>query len=196
MEASPQLQEKLLYLYNKNYIMTKQQGKGDTKRRKLIFIRHAKAEERGSGVSDFERSLTTKGKVDSKLMAQILKSQGEDPGKVISSPAFRALETALIFSREFGISARSIELCQELYFEIEPGEYLQFIRKQNDEVRTITMFGHNPLITDMAAYFAADEPDGLPKTGIFCVSFSADSWSEIEPESGTTEYFLTPKSNL
>ena len=174
----------------------RQQDKNEVKRRRLIFIRHAKAEEQASGISDFERSLTIKGKVDSKLMAQILKAQGEHPGKVLSSPAFRALETALIFSREFGISTRSVELCPELYFEIEPEEFLQFIRKQNDEANTITMFGHNPLITEMAAFFAADEPDGLPKAGIFCVSFNAGSWSEIEPESGTTEYFLKPKSHL
>lgn len=176
--------------------MVKQQIKDESNRRRLIFIRHADAEKLTSGISDFERSLTTKGKVRSKLMAQLMKSQGEDPGKVISSPAFRALETALIFCREFGISARSVELSQDLYFEIEQEDFLQFVRKQNDDVHTITMFGHNPLITDMATFFSANEPDELPKTAIFCISFSAGSWSEIDPNSGTTEYFLTPKSHL
>ena len=176
--------------------MVKQHVKDEAKRRRLIFIRHADAEKLTSGISDFERSLTTKGKVNSKLMAQILKSQGEEPGKIISSPAFRALETALIFCREFGINAQSVELSQELYFEIEQGEFLQFVRKQNDEAHTITMFGHNPLITDMATFFSANAPEALPKTGILCASFSAGNWSEIEPKSGVTEYFLTPKSNL
>ena len=36
--------------------------------KKLIFVRHGKAEEE-SGISDFERSLTLKGKVISGLMA-------------------------------------------------------------------------------------------------------------------------------
>jgi len=173
-----------------------QQIKGEVRRRRLILIRHARAEEQAPEISDFERSLTTRGKVNSRLMAQILISKGEDPGRVISSPAFRALETALIFCREFRISPGSVELCPELYSGLEPQEFLPFVRKQGDEAQTITLFGHNPLITEMAAFFASDEPAGLPKTGIFCVSFSAGSWSEIEPESGTTEYYLTPKSHL
>ncbi|MCK7532935.1 MAG: hypothetical protein MZV63_18800 [Marinilabiliales bacterium] len=33
---------------------------------------------------------------------------------------------------------------------------------------TCNLFGHNPLITEMAAFFAADETEVLPKTGIYC----------------------------
>jgi len=57
----------------------------------------------------------------------------------------------------------------------------------------VTLFGHNPLITELAAYFAADEPEILPKTGIYCLEFQAASWREVEPESGRTLYFLTPR---
>lgn len=174
----------------------KKNSKSESKTRKLIFIRHSKAEEQQAGLSDFERSLTATGKHHSRLMAQILKEKKEDPGKVISSPAFRALETALIFCREYDISPDTIRISSELYFGLEAGEFIPFLRKQDDDEHTLTLFGHNPLITEMAAFFAADEPEGLPKTGIFCISFSAGSWSEVEPESGTTEYFLTPKSHL
>jgi phosphohistidine phosphatase len=174
----------------------KQPEKSETKRLRLIFIRHARAEEQTPEISDYERSLTTRGKLHSRLMAQILKSKGENPGKVISSPAFRALETALIFCREFAIAPGSVEICPELYTGLDPDEYVPFIRRQSDEAGTITIVGHNPLITDMAVFFAADEPTDLPKTGIFCVSFSAGKWSEVEPDSGTTEYFLTPKTHL
>lgn len=45
----------------------------------------------------------------------------------------------------------------------------------------------------MAAFFAADEPEMLPKTGIYCLEFEAGSWSEVEAESGRTLYFLTPR---
>ncbi len=79
---------------------------------------------------------------------------------------------------------------------MEPEGFSPFIARQDDDVHTVTIFGHNPLITEMAAFYAADEPDVLPKTGIFCVSFNAAHWSDIEPESGKTEYFLIPKSLL
>jgi len=174
----------------------KNAGNSDKRRRMLIFIRHSKAEEQQPGLSDFERSLTATGKHHSRLMAQILKEKKEDPGKVISSPAFRALETALIFCREYDISPDTIGISSELYSGLEHGEFIPFLRKQDDNEHTLTFFGHNPLITEMAAFFAADEPEVLPKTGIFCVSFEAASWSDIEPESGMTQYFLTPKSVL
>jgi phosphohistidine phosphatase len=169
-------------------------GKKERKRKKLIFIRHGKAEELVPEISDFDRSLTTKGKHNTRLMARILKSNEKDPGLIISSPAFRAYETAMIFCREYEINPDSIKICSDLYFDLQPEDFVTFIQSQSDEHDTISLFGHNPLITAMAAFFAADEPDELPKTGIFCISFEAGSWKEIGPDSGTTEYFLKPKS--
>lgn len=170
--------------------------KSETRGRNIIFVRHARAEEEGPGITDFERSLTTRGKRESRLMARILKSKEKNQGAVISSPAFRAIETAIIFCREFDVSPDGIQIVSELYSGFGPEGFSPLIARQDDDVHTITIFGHNPLITEMGAFYAADEPDVLPKTGIFCVSFDAAHWSEIEPESGKTEYFLVPKSLL
>jgi phosphohistidine phosphatase len=169
-------------------------SKGKKKRKKLIFIRHGKAEELASEISDFERSLTTRGKYNAGLMAGILRSTEEDPGLIISSPAFRAYETAMIFCRVYKMDPDSVKICSDLYFNLRTDDFKSFIGSQSDDYDTITLFGHNPLITEMAAFFAADEPEELPKTGIFCASFEAGSWRDIGPESGTTEYFLKPKS--
>lgn len=175
--------------------MAKKSISPENRRRKLIFIRHSKAEDQDPAISDFERSLTVKGKVNSRLMAEILKSKGEYPGKIISSPAFRALETALIFCREYGISPAEIVLAPELYLGLRDDDFLSFIRNLDDNDHTVTFFGHNPLITDLVAFFASDEPDILPKTGIYCLEFDAGSWSAVEPESGKTLYFLTPREH-
>lgn len=174
----------------------KNSGNSDKRKRKLIFVRHGKAEDQVPEITDFERSLTSKGKQHSRLMARILKTKEKDPGTVITSPAFRAYETALIFCREYDISPDTIRIYSSLYSGMEPGEFIPFLRKQDDKEHTLTFFGHNPLITEMAAFFASDEPEVLPKTGILCVSFDAARWSDIEPESGKTEFFLVPKSLL
>jgi len=174
----------------------KNSGNSDKRKRKLIFVRHGKAEDQVPEITDFERSLTSKGKQHSRLMARILKSKEKDPGTIITSPAFRAIETAIIFCREFEVSPDKMEILSDLYFGLEPEGFIPFIARQNDDVYTISIFGHNPLITEMAAFFAADEPEVLPKTGILCVSFNAPHWSDIEPETGKTEYFLVPKSLL
>jgi phosphohistidine phosphatase len=175
--------------------MTKKKNTIEPAGRKLIFIRHSKAEDQSPEISDFERSLTVRGKVNTRLMAEILREKGEKPGRIISSPAFRALETALIFCREYGISPGDVKLAPELYLNIPEEQFLQFIHSLSDRDRTVTLFGHNPLITEMAAYFAADEPEMLPKTGIYCLEFSSASWKDVVPESGRTLYFLTPRDH-
>ena len=49
------------------------------KMKKLIFIRHGKAEDQAAEISDFERSLTIRGKSQSRLMAQLLRSHEKEP---------------------------------------------------------------------------------------------------------------------
>ena len=171
-------------------------SKREAKMKKLIFIRHGKAEDQPGDISDFERSLTLKGKTQSRLMAQILKSHEKDLGLIITSPAFRALETAIIFAREFDLSPDTMKISSDLYFNLEPGAYISFFSSRSEDYDTITLFGHNFLISEMAAFFAADETEVLPKSGVLCLTFNGDKWSTLKKASGKTEYFLTPKSLL
>ncbi len=167
-----------------------------TKMKKLIFIRHGKAEDQVADISDFERSLTIRGKSQSKLMAQLLRSHEKDLGLMITSPAFRAIETAIIFAREFGLSPDTMKISSDLYFNLEPGAYISFFSSRSEDTDTITLFGHNFLISEMAAFFAADETEVLPKSGVLCLTFDADKWSSLRKASGKTAYFLTPKAHL
>ncbi len=164
--------------------------------KKLIFIRHGKAEDQVAEISDFERSLTTKGKSQSKLMAQLLASKEKDLGLVITSPAFRAIETAMIFGKEFNKNPDDIKISSDLYFMLEQDSFLSFFSSQSDDTDTITLFGHNPLISEMPSFLAADETEDLPKSGVLCLSFEVDSWSLLKKASGKIRYFLIPKSLL
>ena len=53
--------------------------------KRLIFIRHGKAEDDSPEISDFERSLTLKGKVISRLMARKLMEKEKSPGVLLTS---------------------------------------------------------------------------------------------------------------
>jgi phosphohistidine phosphatase len=168
----------------------------EAKMKKLIFIRHGKAEDQTTDISDFERSLTLRGKSQSKLMAKFLRSHEKDLGLMITSPAFRAIETAMIFAREFGLSPDAMQIASDLYFDLEPSAYISFFRSRSEDHDTITLFGHNFLISEMAAFLAADETEVLPKSGVLCLTFDAEKWSSLRKGSGKTAYFLKPKSLL
>ena len=164
--------------------------------KKIIFIRHGKAEDPAPKISDFERSLTVKGKIISKKMAIRLKDKEINPGLFITSPAFRALETALIFAEEFGIEPEKILLSSRIYYKMNIQYLHQLTTLVNDEINSITLFGHNPSFTELANILSKEGCDFMPKTGIIGISFNIMTWSEIKPDSGTLEYFLKPEKTL
>lgn len=162
--------------------------------KKIIFVRHGKAEQEAQGLSDFERSLTSNGKMVSKQMAQLFRQKEPSPGLFISSPAFRALETALIFAGETGVSYDSIIMNSKLYYGTNLEKLLKILSGLDDEVGTITIFGHNPSFSDMPQALSRTGCDPLPKTAVVCLSFEVESWKEVGRKSGRVDYFLNPKN--
>lgn len=164
--------------------------------KKIIFVRHGRAEDLTEGITDFERSLTTKGKIISGYMAQRLKEKEKDPGILISSPAFRALETALIFANNYGIKPEFVRIESDLYHGAGIKLLFDILKSIDDQINTITLFGHNPEFTEMPDRLCMDGCEFLTKTSIVCISFHAKTWSGIKVDSGRKEYFLKPEKNI
>ena len=160
--------------------------------KRIFLIRHGKAEDESSEISDFERSLTLKGKVIAGIMARKLLEKEKSLGVILTSPAFRAFETALIFAREFGISTDKVIMNSNLYFKMSYLNMPALLSTIDEETETVTMFGHNPSFTEIANILCKEGCDLLPKTGIVCISFKIMTWSEIDRNEGKTEYFLKP----
>ena len=160
--------------------------------KKLIFVRHGRAEEQDSGISDFERSLTVKGKMISREMARRFREKESDPGLFITSPAFRALETAYIFAGEYGIKPEEIRIDSNLY--VKPGikQLFGLLSSVGDKVDTVTIFGHNPSFTEMPDRLCRNGCEFLTKTSVVCISFQINTWSDLKLDTGTQEYFLKP----
>ncbi len=166
--------------------------------KKLIFVRHGRAEESTSMISDFERSLTIKGKNISEQIALILKEKEKETGKsiLITSPAFRALETALIFARVFGTDPDKVVLKSILYNKATLNAFADIIEEVTEDVNTIIFFGHNPSFTEIPDRLSKSGCDFLPKSGIVGLSFKTNTWEDIVHEKGKIEYFLKPDKTL
>ncbi len=161
--------------------------------KKLIFVRHGKAEEEAPEISDFERSLTLRGKFISRLMASKLKTKEKSLGILVTSPAFRALETALIFAGETGINAEDVIMKNNIYHGLKLDNLQDIISGLSEETETITLFGHNPSFSDITNSLCKEGCDYMPKSGVICISFNIRTWSEIKRNSGKLEYFLKPE---
>ncbi|HOW41708.1 MAG TPA: histidine phosphatase family protein [Bacteroidales bacterium] len=160
--------------------------------KKLIFVRHSKAEDPAIEISDFERSLTSKGKILANTMAIRLKEKESSAGILISSPAFRAIETALIFAGIFRLPADKILLAGNIYYKFNFLTLQSELKRINEEEDIVTLFGHNPSFTDLAAELSREGCDFIQKCGIVCISFQAATWSDLKPNSGKIEYNLKP----
>lgn len=164
--------------------------------KRIIFIRHAKAEELAPEKMDFERSLTLKGKEVSHLMSKYLRRNIDSLGTIISSPAFRAIETALIFGREFGADLSDIKLNSDIYDNFNEKALKKILASTGDDTELITLFGHNFSFTDLASSLSREGCEEIPKTGVVSIAFSVTSWEDIKPGTGKIEFFLKPKSIL
>jgi phosphohistidine phosphatase len=161
--------------------------------KRLIFVRHARAEDQASGVTDFERSLTAKGKVTARQMAKRFRQKEPDPGLMITSPAFRALETAYIFAAEMGIKYKDVRIESSIYFKSGLKILYEILESAGDDTDTITLFGHNPSFTEIPDRLSKTGCEFLTKTSIVCISFPIKTWSELKTDSGKQEYFLKPE---
>jgi phosphohistidine phosphatase len=162
--------------------------------KKLIFVRHAKAEaeEEIPGLSDFERSLTPNGKLVAREMAKHFLKREASPGLIVSSPAFRALETAMIFAGEAGSSYEKITLCNSLYLNTNLERVLKLLSGLSDDIKVISLFGHNPSFSDIPDRLSSTGCSQLPKSGVACLTFDTDNWSGVGPKKGRLEYLLKP----
>lgn len=164
--------------------------------KKLIFVRHGRAEELTGFISDFERSLTDKGKNVSRVMAAKLKEVENNPGIIITSPAFRALETAIIFAREYEADPEKIIIKSDLYDRMNLNTLAGIISEIPEEIETIMLFGHNPSFTEVADRLSKGGCDFLPKSGIVGILFKSKIWKEVIREKGKKLYFLKPEKTL
>jgi phosphohistidine phosphatase len=160
--------------------------------KKLIFVRHSKAEDPTPDISDFERSLTTKGKSLSNIMALRLKEKEKSAGVILTSPAFRALETALIFTTIFRIPSDDILLAGNIYYKFNLQTLLRELTRINEEEEIVTLFGHNPSFTELAGTLSKQGCDFIQKCAIVAISFKISIWSEISHNTGIIEYHLKP----
>ncbi|MFO7621768.1 MAG: histidine phosphatase family protein [Bacteroidales bacterium] len=160
--------------------------------KRLIFVRHGRAEESHPQFTDLERSLTAKGKIVSEQMAVKLKEKKIVPGVYISSPAFRALETALIFARAYEFDPEKIMVRRNLYFNVNLKTLAEILAEVSDDYDSVILFGHNPSFTEIPDRLCSSGCDFMPKSAIVSLLFKADTWAGVMKEKGKQEIYLRP----
>ena len=116
--------------------------------KELILLRHAKSSW-DIPLSDIDRPLMPKGINRISAMIRSSISLFESVDKVYSSPANRALHTAVLILRNAGLSLDILKVDQRLYtFDAE--NVISFIESLCFNGKKIVLVGHNPALTIVA----------------------------------------------
>ncbi len=159
--------------------------------KKLYLIRHAKSSWKEEDLSDFDRPLKGRGVRDAHSTGQWLAQQGDFPELIISSPATRAMHTALIFAQELQYSMGQVRIEAALYHGgIE--DIYEALAKVDNDVESVFLFGHNPTITNFVNQSIDHNIDNVPTTGVACLSFDRKFWAELGHEAELV-FFDFPK---
>ncbi len=160
----------------------------------LTIVRHGKSSWDYSDVNDIDRPLKVRGINDAYTMAQRLDSARYKTDFVISSPASRAINTALIFCRVLNIPDEKIMLNSEL-FHAGVDEIMEIIYGVEDQIRSVMIFGHNPGFTLLANHLSTLSIPNVPTTGLVNLEFECQKWNQIDKTNCKTQYFDYPKNN-
>ncbi len=178
----------------KAFSNTKKESGENTDMKRLILVRHGKADQQ-KNENDFERSLIKKGKKDSKLIANVLNKNNIKPDLFVSSDAFRAFETAKIFAEEMQYDIEQIQKEHFLYEGYTTGQLADFLANQDNSLNTIIVFGHNPFISQSGIRLSKNFHQSFPTAGCLGLKFDIDAW-QLEPGSGEINFFEFPKKYL
>lgn len=147
--------------------------------KKVFIIRHAKSDQRFFG-SDFERPLNQRGKTDAPAMAARLKEREPVVDAFVSSPAWRARETAENFISVFGGAASDIIFIPSLY-HAPANVFFEQISQLPDTLNAVALFSHNPGITHFVNELTDTvHIDNMPTCGVFAVCVHTDKWVDFD----------------
>jgi len=159
----------------------------------LFIVRHGKSTWDYPGVDDIDRPLKDRGISDAYEMAGRISGTGTLPDAIISSPAARALHTAIIFSRVLNFSPDEISIDQDLYLA-DTREIMTVIKSTDNSRNSLMIFGHNPGFTELANYLSSLNIENVPTCGLVRLKFKTESWNGIGKKCLADEFFDFPQN--
>jgi len=172
--------------------------------KQLILLRHAEAQSQRPGLADIDRSLTEHGRTEALDAADRLRRAAVRIDALLTSPALRAKETALIVGAQLDFNREL--LYEPVLYQGKAEALLQPLQRCNPSVETVLIVGHNPSLSVLARHMASDRPIAaatsgngrdateapleLSTAGACQFELQTDSWSELQPQHVTAVTLL------
>jgi phosphohistidine phosphatase len=165
--------------------------------RELWLLRHAKAKQ-NDGIEDFDRALKKRGKQAAQRVGVWLQQQHLIPDCVISSPAKRAITTAVYVLEALGAPDK-LTITEDKRVYAEGFERLKTVLAECPaEAQCVLLVGHNPELEDLLIYLVGlenvNEVGKLLPTAALARLSMPDDWTQLSAESAQLLSIIKVKS--
>lgn len=159
----------------------------------LFVLRHAKSSWDDPDLADFDRPLNDRGRSAAPFMGEVMNRNGFSPDVILSSPAARARDTALLV-KDGGDLTAEIRY-EEAIYEASPQALKQIVAAIDDQKRSAMVVGHNPGMEGFIR-FLTGRVESMPTAALAVIDLDIATWSELDSESGILRKVIRPKDEM
>jgi phosphohistidine phosphatase len=160
----------------------------------LVLLRHAKAEPPQQFATDAERPLSVRGHADAVVAGTWLAEQGLIPDRVLCSPALRTRQTWEHVAAAMSTASPVVAYVPSMY-DAGAEAVLRTIAQTSDDVRTLLVVGHNPVLSIASGYLdPAGGDGGSLRTAGIAVHTVEGPWSALAPARAPRTRALTARA--
>jgi phosphohistidine phosphatase len=161
--------------------------------KRLLLLRHAKSSWDDANLSDFERPLNSRGLVTAPFMGELIAGRELPVDLIVSSPAKRAAETAMLVKENGGLNAE-LRFDERIY-EASPQTLLTVASEFDDSSDNIMLVGHNPGIEGFIGFLTGNiEP--MPTAALAIIDLDINTWKDLTSGTGTINTVVRPKEEM
>jgi phosphohistidine phosphatase len=170
--------------------------------RRLIILRHAKAERAVPGMRDYDRPLAERGRQDASKAGAYLAQHGLAPDHALVSGAKRTRETWALVAA--AMSPTPFVKYDERLYDARAEAILQVIREAPVEAHSVCVVGHNPGLHQLCLLMVGGGSgetrdslaEGLPTSGLVVIDLKAGTWDKLQLHGGHLDRFVSPRPGL
>jgi phosphohistidine phosphatase len=159
----------------------------------LFVLRHAKSSWENPDLADFERPLNSRGLDAARFIGTLIYDRNLEPEIIVSSPAKRAKQTAVLVKELAGIS-KSIVFDERIY-EASPLTLFNLIREFDDKYDSVLIVGHNPGFENLVRSLTG-ETVSMPTAALARINLDIAKWSDVETGANELEFLIRPKEEM
>lgn len=119
-----------------------------------------------------------------------MRENGFEPSIILSSPAERAKQTAILFKDAAGFSCEL--LFDDRIYEASPHTLAQVVSGIDDAHPSAMLVGHNPGIEGFIR-FLTGSLESMPTAALAVIDLSNEKWKEISDGCGESQNIYRPK---